>query len=132
MKMHYLLRILPESWIWALETQHYHFRPALKSFLWCKPLRGFARRPGYERTLLPEDFGVVDLCAVRPDHPGLFLLSQLDVAPRQPIVTDNGDYALTYKVFAHGFPLLLFTVKFSLRWEPAAPPSWTNRSTASM
>jgi hypothetical protein len=85
---------------------------------------------GYQRTVLPQDFGMVDLCAVRADRPGLFLLSELDITPRQPIVTNNGDYELAFKIFAQGFPLLQFTVTFHLQWQPATPALWTNQSTA--
>jgi hypothetical protein len=63
---------------------------------------------GYECDVLPEDSEGVEVFAVRRDERGLFLLSALDSFPRQPILDDNGDYALTYRVFARDFPLLEF------------------------
>jgi hypothetical protein len=68
---------------------------------------------GYERTLLPQSSEEVDVFAVRRDTKGLFLLSTLDVTPRQPIVIENGNYELTYKVFARDFPLLEFSPSIS-------------------
>ena len=86
---------------------------------------------GYECDVLPEDFEAVDVFAVRRDQPGLFLLSALDVIPRQPIVTDNGDYELTYRVFTRDFPLLEFILIVHLRWQPtAAGIRWTHQTEA--
>jgi len=79
---------------------------------------------GYERTILPEDFGVVDLCAISPDEPGLFLHSLRDT-PRQPVLTKNGRYWLRYKVFARDFPLLRFEVVLQLQWQTS---SWISCS----
>jgi hypothetical protein len=90
------------------------------------PDRGYLKWVGhgsfsaYERILLPNTPEEIDICAVRAGQPGLFLLSTLDVQPRQPIVTENGDYELHYKVFARDFPMLEFSVKVHLQWEPAA------------
>jgi len=92
----------------------------------------WADQAGYERAILPQHYGYVDLCAVRRDEPGLFLLSSLGVVPRQPVVRDNGLYELTYKVFARDFPLLEFTIEFNLQWQGIEPISWTNRSTATL
>jgi hypothetical protein len=64
---------------------------------------------GYECDVLPEDSEAIDVFAVRRDRRGLFLLSALDVFPREPVVTDDGDYELTYRVFARDFPLVEFT-----------------------
>jgi hypothetical protein len=64
---------------------------------------------GYELTILPNDFGVVNLLAVHEDAPGLFLLSARD-APREPIRRKAGEYQLHVKVFSEGFPLLSFVV----------------------
>lgn len=89
-------------------------------------------RQGYQRTLLPLDHGLVDLFNIRADRPGMFLLSALDVTPRQPIVTNDGDYELSFKIFAEGFPLLQFTVIFNLQWRPATPISWVHHSSANL
>lgn len=78
----------------------------------------------YEPTLLPQDFGYVVLFAVRPDAPGLFLQSLRDHTPREPIVRDNGDYDLAFKVFARDFPLLQFNVTVHLRWYPSPSSRW--------
>jgi hypothetical protein len=92
---------------------------------------GHGSTTGYERTVLPEDSEVVDVFAVRQDQPGLFLLSTLDSLPRKPIVTNNGDYELTYRVFSRDFPLLEFTLMVHLRWQPTAAGSpWTNHTEA--
>ncbi|MBN1827273.1 MAG: hypothetical protein JW958_13525 [Candidatus Eisenbacteria bacterium] len=78
----------------------------------------WAGQAGYERTILPQDFGLIDAFAIRADRPGLFLHSLRDT-PREPIVTDEGDYVLRFKLFADAFPIVLFEVHFSLRWRPA-------------
>lgn len=67
---------------------------------------GFHQR--YENTLLPEDFGTVNLLAVREQERGLFLPSQKDFSPREPILRSDGPYLLQFKVFSEGFPLLKF------------------------
>ena len=56
----------------------------------------------------------MNLCSVREHEPGLFLLSQMDFSPRQPVVRDDGNYLLQFKVFSEGFPLLKFGVRFHL------------------
>ena len=81
---------------------------------------GFLQR--YENTLLPDDFGTVNLCSVRESESGLFLLSQMDFSPRQPVVRDDGNYLLQFKVFSEGFPLLKFRVRFQLRRSPSVCP----------
>jgi hypothetical protein len=87
---------------------------------------------GYERMILPYSSEEVDVFAVRRDQPGLFLLSARDVHPREPIVTENGDYELTYRLFARDFPLLEFTVTVHLRWQQTTPIVWTNQSEANL
>jgi hypothetical protein len=91
----------------------------------------WAGHAGYERTLLPQDFGLIDLFAVRPDAPGLFLHSLRDT-PREPIVTANGDYEFSFKLFARDFPLLKFSVVVRLRWKSATPSTWENQSEAEL
>ena len=81
---------------------------------------------GYERTILPEDFAVVDLFSVHAEEPGIFLLSLRDALPRLPIARADGKYELHYKVYASGFPLLRFGVQVNLCWKPPDsddPPS---------
>jgi hypothetical protein len=91
----------------------------------------WAGQAGYERTILPQDFGLIDLFAVRPDVPGLFLHSLRDT-PRSPVLTENGDYQLAFKVFARDFPILNFTVNVQLRWQQAAPSTWANQTSATL
>jgi hypothetical protein len=58
---------------------------------------------GYERTLLPRDFGDIDLFSVHADTPGLFL-HRLRDTPRQPILTIEGDYELFFKLYSQSHP----------------------------
>ena len=71
----------------------------------------WAGQKGYDRTILPEDFGIVDLFAINADQPGIFLHSLADIIPREPIIKEVGVYSLIFKIFAQGFPLENFTVK---------------------
>ena len=81
--------------------------------------------------MLPEDSEAIDVFAVRRDDRGLFLLSALDVSPRNPIVLNNGDYELTYRVFTRDFPMLKFTLIVHFRWqETAAGVTWTPETEA--
>ncbi len=65
----------------------------------------------YQRTILPEDYGILDIFAVRADQTGIYLHSNRDVTPRTPIIAaSSGNYRLCYKVFSVGFPLLSFVV----------------------
>lgn len=94
--------------------------------------RGYLKWVGhkeYERTILPETAEEVDVFAVRPDRPGIFLLSTRDT-PREPIATENGKYELNYKVFARDFPLLKFTVAVDLVWEAPTPATWSIKTNA--
>jgi hypothetical protein len=78
--------------------------------------------------LLPNSSEEIDICAVRLAEPGLFLLSTLDAQPRQPIVRENGDYELRYKVFARDFPLLEFAAHVHLDWQPPPPLRWQQQA----
>ena len=71
----------------------------------------WATQIGYQKTILPEDYGIVDIFAVRVKPPGIYLHSQWDMAIRIPVVKKDGKYKLHYKVFSEGFPLLLFCVE---------------------
>jgi hypothetical protein len=77
----------------------------------------WAGQSGYERTILPQDSGVIDLFAIRTDVPGVFLHSLRDT-PREPAVSDDGEYNLFFKLFSQGFPLLEFVVRLKLCWKP--------------
>lgn len=65
----------------------------------------------YQRTILPEDYGVIDIFAVRADQTGIYLHSNRDVTPRTPIIGEDGKHKFCYKVFSEGFPLLSFVVE---------------------
>lgn len=87
---------------------------------------------GYERTILPMTSEAVDVFAVRPDKHGLFLLSTRDGVPREPIATENGNYELSYKVFAREFPVLEFAIRVDLTWEAPTPSTWTIKTNAAL
>ena len=92
----------------------------------------WAGQAGYEQTILPEDFGDIDVFAIHDDKPGIFLHSLRDTTPREPIVVDDGDYELFFKLFSQGFPLVEFSVKVELHWAPLRHVEWSNKSTASL
>jgi hypothetical protein len=75
----------------------------------------------YEQTILPQDFGIVNVLSVHEDEPGIYLLSARDAHPRLPILVKGGEYRLHFKVFSEGFPLLRFvtplTVREGVRWD---------------
>lgn len=75
---------------------------------------------GYQRTILPKESGLVDIFAVRGDRKGLFLHSLRDT-PREPILSDDGEYELSFKIFARDFPILQADVKLELNWQPFSP-----------
>lgn len=91
----------------------------------------WAGQIGYERTILPCDFGLVDVLAIRAKRSGIFLHSSRDT-PRDPIVEPDGDYLLRFKVFAREFPLLEFEVLVHLRWQPPSPGTWGVASSAEL
>lgn len=99
------------------------------------PDRGYLKWAGhrdYERTILPKSTEEVALFATRVHEPGVFLLSTLDVVPRQPILIPNGKYELNYKVFAQDFQMIEFTVALDLKWQAASPPVWGNQTNAQL
>lgn len=70
---------------------------------------------GYSRTIWPEDEGIFDLLAIDMDNPSrVYLMSELDVSPREPIIVKLGVCYLDYEVFSQGFPRLSFCIKLSL------------------
>lgn len=91
----------------------------------------WAGQSGYERTILPKDFGDIDLFAIHAEKPGLFLHSLRDT-PREPILTDGGDYELFFKLFSQGFPLVEFSVKLKLRRTEPSPSEWDQEPTATL
>jgi hypothetical protein len=92
----------------------------------------WAGQHGYERTILPNDDGLIDAFAVRTDMPGLFLHSLRDT-PREPIIFDaSGEYELYYKLFSQGFPLVEFAVKVKINWSPPTTMQWSENTTAEL
>lgn len=89
------------------------------------PIKWAGQHLGYARTILPEDFGIVNLFAAYYDNkaPSLFLHSSQDWLPREPLLRADGVYGLHYRVFSHSFPLLQFTVNVRMKavWEPNRP-----------
>jgi hypothetical protein len=80
----------------------------------------------YRNTILPEDFGKIDIFSIRQNRQGIFLHSDID-SPRDPIVTEQGKYVLHYKLFSEGFPLLSFNLE--VIYDPAINNKFPNNST---
>jgi hypothetical protein len=87
------------------------------------------RQLGYERTILPLDYGLVDLISLRQNEEGLFLHSALDVYPRDPIANMSGLYTFNYKVFSQNFPALRFSIEADYHYSQGDPGNWVNRTT---
>lgn len=87
----------------------------------------WAGQAGYDRTILPKDYGDIDLFATHLHEQGIFLHSLRDT-PRAPIVVDNDRYRLFFKLFSRGFKIVEFSVELELAWEPLVTPDWQNRS----
>jgi hypothetical protein len=72
-------------------------------------------RPGYSQTIWPRSEGCYDLLAVdKSSQTKVYLHSELDVLPRNPIITRPGRWFLDYEVFSQGFPRLAFRVELEL------------------
>jgi hypothetical protein len=89
----------------------------------------WAGQAGYERTILPEDYGEIDILSIHQDQGGIFLHSLSDT-PRVPIVQSNGGHKMHFKLFARDFPLVKFCVEVDLKWAPASLFTWIDASTA--
>jgi len=83
----------------------------------------WAGQAGYERTILPNDFGDMDILSVHADRQGIFLHSLRDT-PREPIIDANGVYQLHFKLYSRDFQLTEFTVEVDLHWNSPTPLSW--------
>lgn len=92
----------------------------------------WARQAGYDRTIIPKDFGVIDLFAIRDDCGGIFLHSLRDAVPREPVLLNDGDYELFFMLFSQGFPLLEFSVDLKLRWTRAGLGKQAQSSTGKL
>ena len=93
------------------------------------PLKWARQHNQYQGTILPLDFGCIDICAIKADQQGLFMHSSLDQTPRAPICPDNGKYTLNYKIFAQGFPMHRFTLDVNLNYIlPKHKSIWKNET----
>lgn len=91
----------------------------------------WAGQAGYERTILPKDFGLVDVLSIRPDQRGIFLHSLRDT-PRAPIVKDDGEYEFFFKVFAREYSVVDFSVKIELNWAEVSTNKWEPNTKAKL
>lgn len=93
----------------------------------------WARQIGFQRTLFPEDYGLIDIFALKSEREGIFLHSALDNIPRQPIITGDGKYKFNFKVYSESFPLLDFSVNINYKYNPPEIPiKWENLTRANM
>jgi len=65
---------------------------------------------GYEKTILPLDYGIVNVLSMWVGKRGIYLNSDRDTTPRKPIVSDMGDYILKFKLCSQGFPPKNFSI----------------------
>lgn len=94
-----------------------------RSFLKCA-----GQFQAYSLTILPQEFGLIDIFSIHAEKRGLFLHSVL-ASSSVPIVQSDGMYKLNYKLFSEGFPLLYFTVEVNYRAESAVS-FWENPTEA--
>lgn len=92
------------------------------------PLKWARQHNQYQGTILPLDFGCIDVCAIRANQQGLFMHSSLDQTPRIPVCINAGTYTLNYKVFAQGFPMLRFALDINLKYILPKQSIWKNRT----
>lgn len=113
-----------KEWIWTLTIANrrpdraavdtiavlHSFRPLNKSapILLSEPayLKWAGLDMGFNRTILPESSGTLDIFATRVGEEGLFLHSASDVYPRRAVINKRGTYELTFRIFAKGFPIV--------------------------
>jgi hypothetical protein len=68
---------------------------------------------GYQHTTWPDRHSAFDLLALSCEDPNLvYLNSCLDVSPRQPILTEPGEYLLDFHFIAQDFPMLTKCLRF--------------------
>ena len=88
----------------------------------------WAGQSGYDRTILPNDYGILDLFSLHAEQPGVFLHSNSDFFPRSPIIVQDGQYMLWYKLFSYGFPLLTFGIKLDYNFTTPVENKWENNT----
>lgn len=68
----------------------------------------------FSQTIWPQSHVSYDILALDMNNQTqIFLCSELDVIPRQPIISQTGMHQLEYEVFSQGFPSLKFTVELN-------------------
>jgi len=92
----------------------------------------WALQQGYQRTILPKDYGLIDIFAIHTDKPGIYLHSARDMILREPILRDDCEYELYYKVFSEGFPLLSFGVQVNYHYSSPTRGTWQNFTEAKL
>jgi hypothetical protein len=86
-------------------TEEEPLRPDTTFLKWAE------QRQTYQRTILPGCSARVDAFALRVNEDGVFLHSDRDVYPREPVISSPGKYILTYLLYADSFPPVRFKVK---------------------
>lgn len=73
----------------------------------------------YATAIWPQSFVDFDLLGVDRDSPNVFLHSNTDIAPIQPLLAGPGNFRLEYELFAENFPKLRFEVDLRLPENPS-------------
>lgn len=94
------------------------------AFLWKKNnknspdkanLKWADRKESYSAFIRPNDSFGLDLFAISYREPHkVYLHSDMDVYPRNPIISKKGSYLLTYRIYAEDFPMKEFTIKLKI------------------
>lgn len=87
---------------------------------------------GYQQIILSNDSAEVDIFAIYADKPGVFLHSSRDIFERTPIITDNGNYKLHYKIFSVGLPQFSFSVNVNYKHSKPQKNKWKNITKAKL
>lgn len=86
----------------------------------------------YQRTILPKEYGKVDIFSIHIGEVGIYLHSARDFVPRDPILKDEGKYILCYKLFSANFPLLSFSIDVNYKHSIPSKTEWQNRTEAKL
>jgi len=71
--------------------------------------------PAYSQTIWPNSQGSFHLLEIDMNNQShIYLSSELDMHPRQPIITQPGTWLLDYEIFSQGFPRLAIRVELHL------------------
>jgi hypothetical protein len=66
----------------------------------------WAGQKGFHKTIFPQGEAHFSAFSIRVNQPGVFLHSSADALPRQPIISDVGQYKLEYRVYSESFPFV--------------------------